>query len=124
MNLLVFLSGVTLRRSFQITRRSPPMMSKNFLCMISSWMLRRSGSVHTSLKSSKARMRRSVFGGVGSERKVLLAGNGSGVVVVGGDVKLSGYTSGRVMMKLSDGFERDWGLSCSMKFCDGGHGGC
>ena len=49
-------------------------------------------------------------------------GSGGGIVCVE-DVKLSGYTSGWVMVILSDGLERDWRLSCSVKFCDGGHGG-
>ena len=46
---------------FQMTQRSPPMMSNAFLCMVLSFMLRHLGSMHASLKSSRARMRRSLL---------------------------------------------------------------
>ena len=65
-----------------------------------------------------------IVGGVRGKRKVLFASNsfGSGTSASGG-FKLSGYTSGRVMVVLNEGFEWDRWLSCSMEFCDGSHGG-
>ena len=55
---------------------------------------------------------------------VLFASNdfGSGTSASGG-FKLSGYTSGRVMVVLNEGFEWDRWLPCSMEFREGGHGG-
>ena len=61
---------------------------------------------------------------IGGKWKVLFVGNDFGVGTGGdGCFKFSGYTSGRVMMVLNDRFEGDGWLSCSIEFCDGGHGG-
>jgi len=65
-----------------------------------------------------------VVGGVRSKWEILFASDSLDVRSDGYSFDLSAYTGAGVMVVLNEGFEWDGWLLCSMKFCDGGHGGC